>query len=227
MYAMSCVFTALCAVVLPIAVTVALCVRKKKIWLPILLGTLTFVAFQVVARTLLNQVLLPNLEWFKTMVDFKPVLYALYIGGTTALLEVGGSYIVISLFLKKHRKILDGIAFGVGYGGIEAIFLAVISAFLLLSTTEKVAANTIFADGVISLSNQILQTALSVMVLKSVREKKYFWLILAFLINTSIGFGTKLATNSIGTWAIVTMMLFVAAIMAWFVVKEYKKKTEI
>lgn len=228
MYILSSVFTTLCAVVLPITVTVILCVKNKKIWLPILMGTLTFVVFQVLIRIPIIQALLPQTAWYIAMQNTQPIIYALFLGSTAALFEEGGRFLVMSLFLKKHRDTLDGIAFGVGHGGIEAILLAGINAIImLLSPTELATSSLIFASGVERLSAMTMQIAFSVLVMKSVREKKWSYLLIAFLLHTLIDFGAVLAVSSLGIWPLEIVMLFVAAIMAWFVVKEYKKKTEI
>ena len=228
MYVFSCIFAIMCAVVLPIAATVVLCVRKKNLWLPILMGTLTFVVFQVLIRIPIIQALLPQTAWYIALTNTQPILYALFLGSTAALFEEGGRFLVMSLFLKKQNNTLDGIAFGVGHGGIEAILLAGINAvILLILPTEQTVPNLIFASGVERLSAMAFQIAFSVMVMKCVHEKKYVWLILAFAIHTLVDFVAVLATSKIGIWPLEIAILFVAALMVWFVVNEYKKDLRI
>jgi len=91
-----------------------------------------------------------------------------------------------------------------------------------LSSTEQAAAGAIFAGGVERIFILVVQIALSVMVMKSIRERKYIWLVIAFVIHTAVNFGVALATlNSVNTWAIEAALLAVAAGMAWFLWKEY------
>lgn len=225
MYIFSCIFTIITAIVLPITLAVIFCVKKPESWKPLLFGALTFIVFQVLTRLPILGMVLPQKAWFEVFTTTQPALYALFLGGTAALFEEGGRFLVISLFLKKQRSTLDGVAFGVGHGGIEAMLIAGINAVaLLLSSSELAVPNLIFAGGVERLSTLAVQIALSVMVMKGIRERKYIWLLIAFLIHTSVDFGAVLATqNSVDTWAI-ELVLFAAAIaMAFFVMKEYKK----
>ena len=221
----SCIFVIVCSIVLPIVVTVIFCVRKKETWKPILFGALTFTVFQVILRFSLLRVILPNAAWYILMSSAQPMLYALFLGGTAALFEEGGRFIVMSIFLKKQRSTLDGIAFGVGHGGIEAMFVAGLNAIaMLLMSTFPSATGLMFAGGVERISTMVIQIAFSVMVMKTVREKNYLWLILAFIIHTIIDFGAVMATADLNVWTIEAVILFLALVAAWFVLKEFKKE---
>lgn len=221
----SSIFTTLCAAVLPIALAVVLCVRKKGVWKPILFGALTFCFFQVLVRIPLLQLVLRNQAWYIAFSQTQPILYALFLGATAALFEEGGRFVVMSLFLKKQRSPLDGVAFGVGHGGIEALLFAGINAILMLATqTFTATPNLIFAGGVERLSAMAMQIGFSVMVMKSVREKNILWLLLAFAIHTVSDFGVVLAANSLNIWVIEAAVAAVAVSMAWFVVREFKKE---
>lgn len=227
MYVLSCIFNALCAIVLPFTLTVIFCVKKKEIWRPILFGVLTFIVFQVFVRMSINQVLLPQTTWYKNVAGNQPILYALFLGSTTALFGIGGRFIVMSLVLKRHRSALDGIAFGVGYGGIEAIFIAIINVFvLLLSTTEIAASGMVFADSIERISDIVIQIAFSVMVMKSICEKNYVWILLAFTINTATEFGVAMVSKSVDIWSLEAAILFVALLLGWFVKTEYNKSNK-
>lgn len=220
----SCIFTVTCSVILPITLAVILCVRKKGIWKPLLFGTLTFSFFQVLIRVPLLSLALPNQEWFILMSSTQPLLYALFLGGTAALFEEGGRFLVMSLFLKKHRSTLDGIAFGVGHGGFEAvIFVGINAVAMLVLSSFPSEPSLVFAGGVERLSTLAIQIGFSVMVMKTVREKNYLWLLLAFAIHTLIDFGAVMAADSVNVWTIEAAIFVVALFMAWFVFKEYKK----
>ncbi len=220
----SCIFLIICSIILPITITVIFCVRKKEAWKPILFGALTFTFFQVILRfTLLNSIL-PNEEWYIIMSSAQPVLYALFLGGTAALFEEGGRFIVMSLFLKKQRSTLDGIAFGVGHGGIEAIFIVGINAVaMLLMSVFPADTGSMFAGGVERVSTIVIQIGFSVLVMKTVREKNYLWLILAFVIHALIDFGAVMSAGVLNVWTIEAAIFFAALVTAWFVYKEYKK----
>lgn len=220
----SCIFKIVCSVLLPIVLTVILCVRKKGIWKPILLGALTFTVFQAILRFTLLYAILPKESWYILMTSTQPILYALFLGGTAALFEEGGRFIVLSLFLKKQRSTLDGISFGIGHGGIEAMLLVGISAVMMLITSTFTAApSDMMASGVERLSTLVIQIGFSVMVMKTIREKNYWWLLLALAIHTIIDFGAVLASGNLNVWTIEAAIVAVALFMAWFIYKEYKK----
>ncbi len=224
MYILSCIFAVICSAILPIALTVILCARCKGIWKPILFGAITFTVFQVIIRIPLLSLVLPNQKWFILLTSTQPVLYALFLGLTAALFEEGGRFLVMSLFLKKQKSTSDGIAFGIGHGGIEAIFIVGISSVVMLfSPAQPAYSSAIAASGVERLSTLAIQIGFSVMVMKSVREKNYLWLLLAFLIHTVIDFGVMLISGGISVWIIEAVIFAVALCMAWFSFKEYKK----
>ena len=224
MYILSCIFASLCSAILPIALTVILCARYKEIWKPILFGALTFTVFQVLIRIPLLSLVLPNQEWFVRLSSAQPVLYALFLGVTAALFEEGGRLLVMLLIMKKQRSASDGIAFGIGHGGIEAILLVGISSIVLLFTpTELASSAAIAASGVERLSTLAIQIGFSVMVMKSVREKNYLWLLLAFSIHTALDFGVMLISGGISIWIIEAGVFAAALGMAWFALREYKK----
>jgi len=182
---MSSVFTITAALALPIAAGVWLALRRKGYLKPLLFGVLTFVVFQVLTRIPILGVL-PRMPWFTVMQMGYPFLYALFLGGTAALFEEGGRYLVMGLFLKNRRRVSDGIAFGIGHGGIEAVLLVGVNALITTLAGTVVDPGTMFAGGVERISTMIVHVAWSVMVLKSVREKKIGYLLLAFALHTLI-----------------------------------------
>ncbi|NLH01416.1 MAG: YhfC family intramembrane metalloprotease [Clostridiales bacterium] len=225
MYRLSCIFTVICALVLHVSAAIALCVRKKQNWNPILLGALTFVFFQVFMRLPIIQILLPKYSWYIVMSSAQPVLYALFLGSTAALFENGGRYLVMSLFLKTQRNAADGIAFGIGHGGIEAILLAGIKGVaMLISPVEFDVPGIIAASGVERLSAMLFQIALSVMVMKSVREKKIIWLIAAFTLHTLVDFAVVLAAQSVNVWVLEAVLFIFSGCMGWFALNQYRKE---
>ncbi|MGI5985861.1 MAG: YhfC family intramembrane metalloprotease [Clostridiales bacterium] len=225
MYNLSCVFSVICSVILPIGMAVLFCVRNKNSWKPILFGALTFVVFQVFIRIPILEYAMSETEWFIIMSSTQPFLYALFLGSTAGLVEEGGRFLVMSQLMKKQRSTLDAIAFGVGHGGIEAIlFVGIKAVGLLLSPIEQAAPSEVFAAGAERLSAIAMQITFSVMVMKSVRERKYIWLLLPFIIHTCVNLGAALAISGVNIWIIEVSFLLAAALMVWFVVKEYRKE---
>jgi uncharacterized membrane protein YhfC len=154
----------------------------------------------------------------------QPVLYALFLGVTAALFEEGGRWIVMTLFMKNKRRVSDGIAFGVGHGGIEAVvFVGIGFIVALLSSTPTPPFETMLG-GVERLLTMVLHVGWSVMVLRSVVRKKPFWLLLAILLHTAVDMlAVLLAQAGIEPlWIEAAILPFVIGLLVYTVL-EYKK----
>lgn len=221
----SSLFTILCALVLPIGAAIYLCVRRQGIWKPLLFGALTFVLFQVLIRIPIIQSVLPNTEWFLTMSYTQPVVHAIFLGVTAALVEEFGRYVIMRLFLKKNLCLMDGVSFGIGHGGIEAVLIAGIGALMMLVTDiGSVEPTIMLAGGFERIFTMICHVGWSVMVMKSVREKKIVWLLLAFITHTILDTFVGLAVYmGMGVWPTEAALMLCAAFMIGYIIYEIKK----
>ena len=190
-------FTFVCSAVLPIGIAIFLCLQKKGYWKPILFGAITFFVFQILIRVPILQLVLPQMEWFLKMQSADYFSYSLFLGSTAALFEEVGRFVVIKLFLKKHHTFVDGLAFGIGHGGIEALLFAGINSILIviLSLQSSVNATSMVAGGFERLFAMLWHVAFTLMVFRSIRgsdndgipsgkgllNAKLFWFVAAFL----------------------------------------------
>ena len=230
MYTFVWIFALVCAFVLPLALAVELCVRKKDSWKPLLFGALTFTVFQGFLR-IPALAALGGTAWFQALQGAEPALYALFLGATAALFEEGGRWLVMRFLLKKHRGVRDGICFGVGHGGIEAVLIFGLTAAATLFSGASADAGSpplVLAGGAERVFALAAQIGFSVMVMKSVREKKPLWLLLAFVLHTLVDFGAAYAAGFLGdgasVWSIEICVGLFAAAMLWFVWKEWKRE---
>ncbi len=220
---LSCIFTISIALILPISAAVWLSIKNISYLRVILLGAMTFTVFQILIRIPMIQLVLQNQQWYIVMNYTRPILAAMLLGGSAALFEIGGRYLVMYFFMRNRHQISDGIAFGIGHGGIEAILLVGVSALLNLifqGGTENTALT--FAAGAERMSAMIMQIAWSVMVLRSIRSKEIKWLILAFTLHaftdTAIGIATlyrvalPIIEVSLGALAIIMLIFVLKAI---------------
>ena len=102
-------------------------IRYKKITKPFLFGMVTFFVSQIVLRIPIIQVVLPKFDWYNIFAAKYYYLYCILLALSAGVFEEVGRFIVIKYFLKKNRRYGDGIAFGFGHGGIEAILIVGIS----------------------------------------------------------------------------------------------------
>lgn len=201
--ALSCVFS----IVVPLGALLILALRRKGGVKPYAIGALAFFVSQVMLRIPLLQVVLPKMDWFLYL-QYNVWGYALFLGLTAALFEETARWIFMRLWMKNNRCISDGVAFGLGHGGIEAVLLVGINCVLnlfamialnrgtfdsflggiasgqLTQVTEQLASLdfwTALTAGGERLIVIVFHIAASILVLKAVTESKirFYWLAVA------------------------------------------------
>lgn len=215
---------------IPIGGFVFLSVKKKHVAKPFFIGMLVFLIFQSIIRmTLLS--FIRQTEWFIAMADF-PWLYGLFMGGTAAIAEEFGRYTAVRYWLKENRRYVDGIAFGLGHGGFEAMFIIGLNSignlFVLLSGSSYMSALIVtqlsYTVIFIALLERIFaitaQVGLSMLVFYSVRTKKLRYLVCALLIHTVIDASVVILPGVFGLsvyWIEGAVFLAAAGLMIWTV----------
>lgn len=229
MYTFSWIFALFCALILPVCLAVEFCVRRKQSWKPLMLGALTFTVFQGFIR-LPALSALSGLDWYKTLQSTQPATYTFFLGATAAFFGESGRWLVMRFLLKKQRGVMDGVAFGIGNGGIEAVVIMGATAlFMLLSgSVAETDPSLVLAGGFERLFMLAAQIGFSVMVLKAVREKKLLWLLLAFVVHTLLAFAVAYSAGYLGdrsgVWSIEIVVGLLTAGMVWFTWMEWKRE---
>jgi uncharacterized membrane protein YhfC len=228
--------------------------RKWLSWKPLGVGVLIFLLFSQVLEKALHVVMIgPNgtsLKWTDSVALF--VLYAALAAG---IFEEVGRYVGFRWMLKKHREYKDGLSFGLGHGGTEAILIGVlgaVNALVLASLIQSGAFDKMIAAALPQeqaelIKNQILHTpfamyilgglervfaivfhiAMSLLVLFSVRKRKFRYVIYAILLHTFMDTAPALYQARVITnvW-LIEAVLFVFAIAALFFIRQIKGKFE-
>lgn len=89
---------------------------------PVLIGAAVFLVFALVLEQLLHLLVLRGIP--ATAAFFKnPLAYALYGGLAAGVFEETGRLAGFSLFFKKNRRWEDGVAYGLGHGGLEVLYI--------------------------------------------------------------------------------------------------------
>lgn len=102
-------------------------VKNRRSVKPFLLGAAAFIVSQLFLRIPLLQIVLPGFVWYTAMTVRHPLLNWIFLGLTAGIFEETARWICIRFWLKKHRRFSDGIVFGLGHGGAEAILVVGIS----------------------------------------------------------------------------------------------------
>lgn len=227
---------------------VLLIIFKKKFGISIkvlLFGVLTFILFAQVLEGLVHSYFLMFNESTKALFE-NAWLFMLYGGLMAGIFEEVGRFIMMKYALKKYREWKDGLAFGLGHGGIEAILLVgitnitmIVFAFMInngtydsLVTGEAAAAMAPMYEqltdmppfiflfgGVERLAVLAIHIGLSILVLYGIKEGKNIYLLYAILIHAVIDFPAALYQKGIISIYVVEAYLIVLAIgfIIWIV----------
>lgn len=109
------------AFLFPIGLVIFMYRRYRISLRAVFVGALVFFVFQGIIRIPLLAYF-GNQSWYISLAQ-NTFLTALFLGLTAGIFEEVGRLIGIKLFLKKHLSWKNGVAFGIGHGGIEAILL--------------------------------------------------------------------------------------------------------
>jgi len=126
----SIVFQLVVSILVPIIVLVYF--RKKyNINLKIVgVGVLIFIGFTQILETPFQLFMRGN----PTTAEFleNPFIFSIFGGLTAGIFEELGRFVAFYYLLKKYRDYKDGLAYGIGHGGIESILVGGFAGFKLL-----------------------------------------------------------------------------------------------
>jgi uncharacterized membrane protein YhfC len=202
------IFSLLLVFLVPIGLVIFF-YRREKIYLPaVLVGALVFLVFQLLTRIpLINY--FSTTDWFAEMAQ-SLVFLIFFFALTAGIFEEIGRYLGFRFLLRKHLSWKNGVAFGIGHGGFEAIALvgtATINnlvASIMINTgvfdsqmapqlgemadyLKQVLVETepamFFVAGIERVATLAVHIGLSVLVLYAVKKHKIFYLFAAIIIH--------------------------------------------
>ncbi|MBW8348442.1 YhfC family intramembrane metalloprotease [Bacillus sp. IITD106] len=239
------------AVGIPIFLVIFFKKRYKISLIVLLIGMATFFLFASVLESLLHSYFL---VWNKTTKQFfeNPWLFMLYGGLMAGIFEETGRFIMMKFSLKKYREWKDGLAFGLGHGGMEAILLVginsvmmIVFAFMINNGTfdsllineqtkevlgpikEQLTSGSSFLillGGIERLSALAIHLGLSILVLYGIRCRKIIFLFLAILIHAFFDFPAALYQAGVikNIYVVELLIAIIAAGSIYWVVKSKK-----
>jgi uncharacterized membrane protein YhfC len=200
----------LISLLFPIGLLIYLHKKQLFSWKPLGVGILIFILFSQVLEKALHFVMIdasrPSLKWTDSVFLF--VLYAALAAG---IFEELGRYFGFKWMLKNNREYKDGLSFGLGHGGIEAILigtLGAINALVLANLVNSGAfdatvAPALPAEQAAFLKERVINTgfdeyllagieriaaisfhiAMSLLVLLGIRQSRFIFVIYAILLH--------------------------------------------
>lgn len=231
---------------IPIGALIYLIVTKKKAVKSFFVGVAIFLIFQVFTRIPILQYVLPKMDWYNIMSTNHPIIYGLFLGITAGLFEEIGRFLGFKIGLKKNRRWIDGFAFGMGHGGIEAMvivgsaYINYLSILISLNNgsfdatkvgMSEESVRTLFATitnmtvlvgGLERIFTLIIHIGLTLVVLYGIREKKLIYLGLAILIHTIVDSPVVIFPKvfGVGIIGIETWVGIIAIIIFIFIIKS-------
>ncbi|MGD6817885.1 YhfC family intramembrane metalloprotease [Metabacillus sp. 84] len=209
------VFQMIISIILPVAGYILLRKKYRIAFRPVLIGILIFFVFSNVLGGAVNQFILVTNESTSAIVD-QPILFAIYGGLSAGFFEEMGRFIAFAWVLKMYQERKDGLAYGLGHGGVEALLIGTLGSIQLISLAllqnsgrleETMGASlppeviqqltgaltgltfpVAFMGGLERAAAFFIQIALSLLVLYAVKNKKYGWIFGAILIHALIDF---------------------------------------
>lgn len=178
-------FLLVVVLILPLVAAIFMGLHLKTFW-PVLLGAATFLVFQGLLRIPLLQWVLPKSVDYVLFQFTHPILYLLFLSVTAGIFEEVGRYVVMKRFM-TDAPIAHAIGFGIGHGGIEAILLVGLNLIITSVTGALMISDQgsqFYVAGFERLFAMVFHICLSVMVWRSLREKKPSYLFLAILLHT-------------------------------------------
>jgi uncharacterized membrane protein YhfC len=179
--------SAVITVALPILAAAVLAGRDKARLLPALLGAATFLVFQCLLRIPVLSILSGKSLSFILFTQTQPVLYALVLSLSAALVEEGGRYLVMR-FLLRRREFYDGVAFGIGHGGVESIAMAGLPILAALIAKEEISGAMALISAAERVFTIVIHVAFSLMVMRSAAKRRVLGLIAAFVLHAALNF---------------------------------------
>jgi uncharacterized membrane protein YhfC len=223
------VLNGLLMVAAPLALGLFLTRRFRMGWRLFLVGCVTFVASQVVHIPFNSLVLAPALETAglsRATQGMPLILFALAYGLSAGLFEEGARFLAYRFWIRDARSWKQGLIFGAGHGGAEAIILGALAlyAFFQLSALRGVDLATVLpaeqveagqaqveaywaAPWYLSLAGAVervlalcVQTSLGVIVLQAIVRRSPIWL-----------------AGAVGWHAVVDALAVVGVVRGWSV----------
>ncbi|MCM2534793.1 YhfC family intramembrane metalloprotease [Neobacillus pocheonensis] len=198
--------------ILAVVFLVILMTKKKSFsFKPFGVGILVFVVFAKALESILHLIVLVGNHTTSAYFGKHPFVFALYAALAAGIFEEVGRYFAFRIMLKRFRQWKDGISYGLGHGGIEALLIGTVASIEAIVFGVLVNSGKFPRDIPATVSSQILilvhqpgyffligmmerlmaiciQIALSLIVLYCVRKRKIVFLFLSIGLHTVTDF---------------------------------------
>jgi len=93
--------------------------------IPLLTGVAAFILFALILEQIMHMLVLsPSADGTSSIILMNPVLFVLYGTLAAGVFEETARFLSFHILKKRHSGIGTGLSYGIGHGGIEAVFIA-------------------------------------------------------------------------------------------------------
>ncbi len=244
------VFSLILAIGIPIILCIVVrCKTKAKIS-NFFYGCAVFFVFALILEQILHTIVFMV---FGTGITENILLYGLYGGVAAALFEETGRFVAMKFLMKKQLTRENGLMYGVGHGGLEAILIVglayisnIVTAFMInsnqmeaalsplsesqrestiqsLSALWSTSSDQFFAAGIERISAIILQIALSILVYKAVKSGQKKFWALAMGVHFLVDFIAVISSQKLSIWFTEVLIFIITMIVAVLAFRIYKE----
>lgn len=178
---------------------------KKATIYTFFMGAACFFLSQLILRIPLFNWLSGHNDWFALAPYTNPVLYTAILAFSAGIFEEIGRWIFMKYPCKGKDTWMHGVSFGLGHGGIEAVWVLTLSVIpSLLNGTLSLAGWEVILVGLERLCAMSFHIAMSILVLIGVRKKRFRFCAAAILIHGIFDLTTIIPNHRI-IWAILAL----------------------
>jgi len=222
----------LLSLVFPLVVAIVLHKKLRFAWKSVLVGALVFLVFQILTR-------IPLLQYVQRAFSYQAfsmrhgILTGFLVALSAGLFEEIGRYVGFRLLLRRHLNWEGGIAYGIGHGGLESLYIGtaflnyLIYSFLInagkvppqlptsvISALTDTSPPLFVVGGIERVLAFTIQIGLSLVVLYGIKSRKGLFLLLAIALHTLLDFGAVMFAGN--TLIVETYVaVFAAASLVW------------
>lgn len=230
--------------VLPIGIAIYFYKKEKMSLMAVGVGALIFIVSQISTRLpMLNY--LNDKGWFVQSIKSNTMIYVLFLALTAGIFEEVGRFIGFKYLLKNKLNWKNGIAFGIGHGGIEAILLvgmtyvsniifsisinsgsfqALVEKAPQIAGLKEILINTpsymFMLGGIERIFTIVLHIAMTMIVLEGVMKNENKYVLYAILIHALVDFIAAYNANIFATEG----FIFIVAVVSFRFLLKTKKR---
>lgn len=233
-------------IIFPLATLIYLKRKEHFSFKTVFIGALGFVLFALILERILHSIVISS-----NIISTNTIGFAIYAALAAGIFEETGRFIIFKTFLKKNTQWSDGLGYGIGHGGIEAILiggLTLLNSLVIAITinagkldtllqgqapsvieTVKSSITSITIAGIsMGIFERIfaltVQIALTFVVLYAIKKRKNIYLLAAIVLHSALDFLPALYQIKLLTnLYIVEAIIFIFAIVGFAFILKSKK----